>query len=64
MSITTLEERSLDIEIHHALNTRDNEALYQLAEVLAESDEEEASRLKAIARRFDEEDGAYDQVNN
>lgn len=51
--------------IFQALNTRDSEALYHLAEQLKEQGEdEEAQKLLENAKRFDQEDNAYDEANN
>lgn len=53
-----------DEAIFNALDTRDSEACYQLAEQLKEQGEDEnAEDLLKNARRFDDEDGAYDQAN-
>lgn len=51
--------------IHEALEERDPVKLRQAAGILAEQDEEEATRLLNIARRWDDGDWAYDNsINN
>lgn len=50
-----------DEAIFNALDTRDSEALYQLAQVVKEQgDDEQAETLLRVAKRIDEEDGAFD----
>jgi hypothetical protein len=47
--------------IFNALDTRDSEALYQLASLLKEQGEDEnAERLIKAAKTIDEEDNAFD----
>lgn len=54
------EEQS--IEIYNALNTRDSEALYHLADQLKEQgDDEGAEDLVAQAKKIDFEDWAFDR---
>jgi len=51
-----------DEAIFNALDTRDSEALYQLAGILKEEgDDEQAAHLLKVARRIDDEDQAFDQ---
>lgn len=60
---TVKEEQS--IEIYNALNTRDSEALYHLAEQLKEQgDDEGAEDLVTQAKRFDKEDWQMDEVRD
>lgn len=48
-----------------ALQTRDSEALYQLAaQIKEQGDDEEAERLFVIARGLDREDWAYDEAKD
>jgi hypothetical protein len=48
-----------------ALETRDSEALYQIAEEVKEQGEDElAETLLASAKRIDREDWSYDAANN
>jgi len=55
-------QRDQDRAIYEALDTRDSEALYQLADALKEQGEdEEADQLLKVARKIDNEDNAYDQ---
>jgi hypothetical protein len=50
-----------DEAIFNALDTRDSEALYQLASLLKEQGEDEnAERLIKVAKTIDEEDNAFD----
>ena len=51
----------LDSKIFTALDTRDSEALRQLAQQV---DAEEAEQLLATAKQIDIDDMAYDEANN
>jgi hypothetical protein len=59
-----IEEQNAAID--QALQSRDSEALYQLADIVKEQGEDElAEELTAAARRIDREDWSYDvSVNN
>ena len=51
-------------EIKHALETRDSEALYQLADLeKEEGNDEYAEALVQHARRIDREETLYDEAN-
>lgn len=59
MSYTTTDAfAELDAAIFTALDTRDSEALRQLAQQL---DEEAAEQLLATAKQIDKDDMAYDE---
>lgn len=50
-----------DEAIFNAIDTRDSEALYQLAQILKEQgDDEQAEHLLKVAKKIDEEDNAFD----
>lgn len=51
--------------IEHALHTRDSEALFQLASELKEQgDDEEAEKLRTIAKTIDREDNMHDEITD
>lgn len=57
------DERQTDI--FNALETRDSEALYQLADLeKEEGNDEYAEALQQHAKRIDKEDWGYDEANN
>ena len=60
---TLLIREERDTEIYEALNTRDSEALYTLANIeKEEGNDEEAEKLIKVARKIDDEDQAYDAL--
>ena len=61
MSTSPTQSRDeLDQMIHEALEERDETKLRQAAAQVAEYDEEEAVKLIKIARKWNDEDQAYD----
>lgn len=51
--------------IDEALQTRDSEALYQLADIVKEQGEDElAETLLKTAKTIDREESLYDEANN
>lgn len=61
MSITTTD---LDELIHEALEEKDAVKLRHAAGILAEQDEEKGTQLLKIARKWDDEDWAYDNFKD
>lgn len=53
-------------EVFEALNSKDSEAIYHLADLFKEEGEDErAEELLKIARRWNDEDWSYDEsINN
>jgi hypothetical protein len=66
MSYTNLDARiDFECRVQDVLNNRDVEGAYGLAEALAEKgNEEDGEYFYQLARRWDNEDWAYDRANN
>ena len=58
----SIKDAQIDLEdqIFQALDTHDAEKLYNIAQRMADSDPEEASRLVSIIRQWDQDDWSYD----
>jgi len=66
MSYTQSDEKiELALLIDEALETRDVEKVYHIASILKEmNDDESADHFRKMARSWEKEDRAHDQINN